>query len=61
MDIAAMSTVLSQSNVQQQASLSIMKMAMGVETTSGDLITALAGQPTQSIHPILVANLDIQA
>jgi len=26
-------------------------MAMGVETNTGDAIAALAGQPTQSIHP----------
>ena len=61
MDIAAMSVVLSQGSVQQQAGLSIMKMAMGVETTTGDSIAALAGQTTQSVQSDLGINLDIQA
>ena len=36
MDIAAMSVVLSRSNVQQQAGLSVTKVAMGVDTNAGD-------------------------
>ena len=61
MDIAAMSVMLSQSKVQQQAGLSVMKMAMGVAATKGDLITSLAGQTTPSVQPNLGAKLDIQA
>jgi len=61
MDIAAMSVVLSQSKVQQQAGISVMKMAMGVEATKGDSVAALAGETTQSVQPNLGANLDIQA
>ena len=61
MDIAAVSVALSQSKVQQQAGLSVMKMAMGVETNTGDAIAALAGQPTQSIHPSMGAIVDIKA
>jgi len=61
MDIAAMSVVLNQSNVQQQAGISVAKMAMGVEQTKGDLISSLAGQTTPSVHPYLGAQLDIKA
>ena len=53
MDIAAMSVVLSQGKVQQQASLSVMKMAMGVETTNGDAIAALAGQTAPDCSALL--------
>ena len=58
MDIAAMSVILSQSKVQQQAGLSVMKMAMGVAKNTGDSITALIGQSTQ---PNLGTSVDIQA
>lgn len=65
MDIAAMSAVLSQSKVQQQAGLSVMKMAMGVEATKGDSIASLIGETAQamesSVQPNLGANFDIQA
>ena len=65
MDIAAMSAVLSQSKVQQQAGISVMKMAMSVEATKGDSIASLAGETTQamesSVQPNLGANLDIRA
>ena len=61
MDIAAMSTVLSQSKVRQQAGLSVTKMAMGVDTNAGDFIASLAGQTTPAIHPFLGAQLDIKA
>ena len=52
-----MSVVLSQGKVQQQAGLSVMKMALGVESTNGDAIAALAGQSAQ---PYLGANVDTQ-
>jgi len=61
MDIAAMSVVLSQNNIQQQAGLSVTKMAIGVETTTADFIASLAGQTTPAIHPFLGAQLDIKA
>ena len=61
MDIAAMSVVLSQSNIQQQAGLSVTKMAMGVDTNAGDFIASLAGQTTPPVHPFLGAQLDIKA
>ena len=56
-----MSVTLSQSKVQQQASLSVMKMAMGVQKPTGDSIAALAGQTSQPALPQLGANIDIQA
>ncbi|WP_407307290.1 YjfB family protein [Desulfosporosinus sp. SB140] len=65
MDIAAMSMTLNQSKVQQQASLSVMKMAMGVTATKGDFITSLANETTKamesSVQPNLGAMLDIRA
>jgi len=59
-DIAAMSVVLSQSKVQAQVGMSVMKMAMSVEATKGDSIASLAGETTQAVQPNLGANLDIQ-
>lgn len=65
MDIAAMSVVFSQSKVQQQVGISVMKMAMGVEATKGDSIASLAGESTKamesSVQPNIGANLDIGA
>ena len=65
MDIAALSIMLNQNKVQQQASLSVMKMAMGFEGTQADLITSLASETTKtaelSVRPHLGANLDIRA
>ena len=42
MDIAALSMVLNQCKLQQQASLSVMKMAMGVASEQRNSIAALA-------------------
>ena len=61
MNIPVVSLALSQNNIQQQATLSIMKMAMGVETNTGDAIASLAGQTTPSVHPYLGSQVDIQA
>ena len=65
MDIAAMSATLSQNKVQQQVSVSVLKMAMGVEVTKGDSIASLAGESTKaletSVQPNLGTTLDIQA
>lgn len=64
MDIAALSIVLSQNKVQQQAGLSVMKMAMEVATDQGDSLASLTGVTMKamesSIQPFLGANLDIQ-
>jgi len=61
MDIAAVSVALSQNNIQQQAGLSVTKMAMGVDMNTGDFIASLAGQTTPSVHPFLGDQLDIKA
>ncbi|KUO71290.1 MAG: hypothetical protein APF81_24905 [Desulfosporosinus sp. BRH_c37] len=65
MDIAALSMVLNQNKVQEQAGLSVLKMAMGVATNQGDTIALLASETTKamesSVQPNLGAMLDIQA
>jgi len=65
MDIAAMSVALNQSKVQQQAGISVLKMAMGVEATKADSIASLANGTTKAmestVQPNLGANLDIGA
>ncbi|MCB8815035.1 YjfB family protein [Desulfosporosinus sp. SRJS8] len=65
MDIAAMSTVLNQNKVHEQASLAVMKMAMDVAVNQSDLLMSLEGVNAKametSVQPFLGANLDIQA
>lgn len=66
MDIPAVSVVLNQNKVQQQASLAVMKMAMDVTSNqSTDFLESLEDVNTKametSIQPFLGANLDIQA
>lgn len=60
-----MSMTMNQSNIQQQASLSMMKMAMGVTATKGDFITSLANETTKamesSAQPNLGSRLDVRA
>lgn len=64
MDIAALSIMLNQNKVQEQASLSVMKMAMGFEGTQADLITSLDSETTKiaelSVQPFIGSNLDIR-
>lgn len=64
MNIAALSMVLSQGKVQQQASLSVMKMAMGAADDQGNFITAMANNTSKvmesSVRPYLGAIVDIQ-
>lgn len=63
MDIAAMSTTLSQGKIMQQASLSVMKMAMNSAENSGRMIQELANTTTmimeQSVNPHLGGSIDI--
>ena len=65
MDIAALSIVLNQNKVQEQAGLSVMKMAMDVASNQSDSLVSLAGIETKtmesSVQPFLGANLDILA
>lgn len=63
MDIAALSMVLSQGKVQQQAGLSVMKMAMGVASEQSNSITAMASDMSvteSSVRPYLGASVDIK-
>ena len=65
MDIAALSIVLNQNKVQEQAGLSVMKMAMGVATNQGNAMTSLASEIIKvmesSVQPNLGATLDLYA
>lgn len=58
MDIAALSIVQNQGELQQQASIAVLKMAMDVVTDQGNAITALAQE--LSVYPYLGANIDIR-
>ncbi|QXM05183.1 YjfB family protein [Crassaminicella indica] len=57
MDIAAMSTIMSQEKVMQQASLSVMKMAMD---TSKSQSVELTKMMEQSVNPHVGGNIDIK-
>ncbi|KUO70128.1 MAG: hypothetical protein APF81_00320 [Desulfosporosinus sp. BRH_c37] len=65
MDIAALSIVFNQSKVQEQAGLSVLKMAMGFAMNQGDAMASLVSETTKSmessVQPNLGAILDIQA
>ena len=64
MDIAAMSILLSQGKVQQQAGLSVMKLAMDTSKTQGDMLSSLLGETAKalelSVHPHLGASVDLR-
>jgi hypothetical protein len=56
-DIAALSVAMNQSQIQQQASLSVMKMAMNTaEQNSVDLTKMLE----QSVQPHLGSSIDVK-
>lgn len=65
MDIAALSMILNQGKVQQQANISVMQMAMGFAADKGNSIAAMANDTSQamalSVQPHLGANIDLQA
>lgn len=65
MDIAATSILMNQGKVQQQAGLSVMKLAMNVAQTQGDMVTSLLGETAKSlemaVQPHLGATVDIRA
>ena len=56
---------LSQGNLQQQASISVMKMAMGTATDQGNSVATMANDTPKvtesSVRPYLGAVVDIQA
>ena len=64
MDIAAMSILLSQGKVQQQAGLSVMKLAMDSSKTQGDMLTSIIGETAKalemSVQPHLGASVDVR-
>ena len=64
MDIAALSVMMSQGRVQQQAGVSVMKMAMNVASTQGEMMTALLGETAKSlemsVQPHLGASVDVR-
>lgn len=64
MDIAAISTMLSQGKIVQQANLSVMKMAMNSAENSGQMIKDLVDTNTKvmemSVNPHIGRNIDIK-
>lgn len=64
MDVAAMSTMLSQARVQQQASTSVMKMAMDSMKVQGADLTKMLEINTkimeQAVNPHIGSNIDIK-
>lgn len=57
MDIAAMSTVMSQMKVQQEASMSVMKMAMDTaKQNTSDMVKTME----KSVNPHIGGNIDIK-
>lgn len=65
MDIAGMSAVMSLGKVQQQAALSVTKLAMDSAQTKGNMVTELAASVTKpmelSVQPNLGQNIDLTA
>ena len=64
MDIAALSVLMSQGQVQQQVGVSVMKMAMNTASTQSDMITSLLGETAKSlemsVQPHLGGSVDVK-
>lgn len=64
MDIAAMSTMISQSSIQQQASLLVLKLSMDSAKVQATDLTQMLQQSTKamelSVNPHLGGNVDIR-
>lgn len=64
MDIAALSMVLSQGNLQQRAGISVMKMAMDAAVDQGNTLTSMANNFSKAmelaIQPHLGVNIDLR-
>ncbi|MGF7059801.1 YjfB family protein [Brassicibacter mesophilus] len=64
MDIAAMSTMVSQSNVQHQASLSVLKLSMDASKAQAVDLTKMLQTSTKamemSVSPHVGGNVDIK-
>jgi hypothetical protein len=65
MDIAAMSILLNQGKVQQQAGISVMKLAMDTSKTQGNALASLLGETAKAleraVQPYLGASVDVRA
>lgn len=63
MDIPGLSSVMSLGKVQQQATISVTKLAMDSAQTKGDMVTELAASVSKpmevSVQPNLGKNIDI--
>lgn len=57
MDIAGLSVGLSQFKLQQQASLSVMKIAMDTAKEKGNMVTELAEAGTKLMEQLVQPNL----
>lgn len=57
MDIAALSMALSQMNVRQEATVSVMKKSMDQAETTGDSVVKML---EQSVQPHIGGSLDIK-
>ena len=64
MDIAALSTIMSQTQVKHQASLSVMKMTMDTENNQAVDMLRMIEQNTQSaeqaVHSDLGKSIDVK-
>lgn len=60
MDIAALSTALSQMQVQQQASLSVMKMTMDAGATQANDLLQMMQASTDAVDPNVGRTIDIK-
>jgi hypothetical protein len=58
-DIAALSIVMNQSKVQQEAGMAVMKMAMNGEKETASQITEMMSN--MSVDPNLGSNVDFRA
>jgi hypothetical protein len=65
MDIAALSVAMNQGRIQQQAGMSVMKLAMNAASTQSDMLNSLLGETAKSmelsVQPYLGASVDIRA
>ena len=64
MDIAALSMMMSQGRVQQQAGVSVMKLAMDVASTQGNMMASLIDETAKSlelsVQPHLGGSVDVR-
>lgn len=62
LDIAAMSVVMNQAQVRQQASLSVMKSAMSTAESNGSALIEMlnSSSVSQASHPSLGGQIDVK-